>query len=267
MEELRKLPGHSDSAALQKVCAEAVHNENCRSEKGLPIFHWNRKGTTAATTAPQQQKPLKILVFGMIHGDEPWSGSLARLWAERLTRFDPRNEWRILPILNPDGWRLKTRMNSRQVDLNRNFPTKDWAAEAVQHWAKSSGKNKRRFPGPSAGSEKETLCSIWQIEDFQPDFVISVHTPYGVMDFDGPKSRAPSATPLPWRRLGNYPGSLGRYLWKERGTPVLTVELVHREPAFSNERYARLQDELSDFARKTVDELERSRSPNLAATP
>lgn len=30
---------------------------------------------------------------------------------------------------------------------------------------------------------------------------------------------------LPWRALGNFPGSLGRYMWRDYQIPVLTVEL------------------------------------------
>ena len=46
----------------------------------------------------------------------------------------------------------------------------------------------------------------------------------GVLDFDGPQVDFPKAH-LPWQRLGHFPGSLGRYMWKDQKVPVLTVEL------------------------------------------
>ena len=63
------------------------------------------------------------------------------------------------------------------------------------------------------------------IEDFQPDFIISIHTALGVLDFDVPKLNYPRFEPLPWISLGHYPGSLGRYMWKDHSVPVLTIEL------------------------------------------
>ncbi len=52
-----------------------------------------------------------------------------------------------------------------------------------------------------------------------------------VLDFDGPKIKTPPKFDyLPWKSLGNYPGSLGRYMWMERSTPVLTMELKENLP-------------------------------------
>lgn len=52
---------------------------------------------------------------------------------------------------------------------------------------------------------------------------------------------------LPWKRLGTFPGSLGRYLWDERGIPVLTIELKP-EPIDKNlNGFLKLQDLLSDL--------------------
>jgi murein peptide amidase A len=66
---------------------------------------------------------------------------------------------------------------------------------------------------------------IAQIKDFKPEFIVSNHTPYRVLDFDGPKMPFPRYGDLPWRALGNFPGSLGRYMWRDYQIPVLTVEL------------------------------------------
>lgn len=251
VESLGKLPGKlSLPGAVEKICADVRVRPECVSAEGRPIFHWDRGGMPPdehAKAAKDDDKQLNILVIGLIHGDEDESGSLVRLWSERLTRFMPHNGWRMIPIMNPDGWKKSTRTNSRGVDINRNFPTKDWESHAFRHWERDMKKNPRRFPGKEAASEPETKCVMAQVEEFKPDFVISVHTPYGILDLDGPRSgQLPVAKlPLPWKRLGTLPGSLGRYLWDERNLPVLTIELKGNETVAQKKRFEFLQDEMS----------------------
>ena len=62
-----------------------------------------------------------ILVVGVVHGDEPQGEDL-------INRYLAANESGMLfiPSLNPDGKQLGTRTNSNCVDINRNFPTKNW---------------------------------------------------------------------------------------------------------------------------------------------
>lgn len=207
------------AAGLGFFCARAETLKGCASQEGRPISHLDLSGT------PAGKREKRILVFGLIHGDEPLSGRLALEWAKRLGEIEPRNAWRVVPILNPDGLLRLTRYNARGVDLNRNFPTLDWDREAAKYWERSQRKDPRRFPGASAASEPETRCAIAHIKDFKPDFIVSIHTPYAVLDFDGPKMPFPAYRALPWRVLGNFPGSLGRYMWKDQGLPVLTIEL------------------------------------------
>jgi hypothetical protein len=57
----------------------------------------------------------------------------------------------------------------------------------------------------------------------------------------------PAYRDLPWRALGNFPGSLGRFMWKDRQVPVLTIELgTERVDA------AKLQDIVGSFAIEAV---------------
>ncbi|MES2856984.1 MAG: M14 family zinc carboxypeptidase, partial [Bdellovibrionota bacterium] len=220
---------------------------NCSSNQGRAIQH--------VDFISERTDGKRVLVLGLIHGDEPLAGEMALEWAERLfvlrdRKIEARNSWRVVPLLNPDGLERKTRMNANGVDLNRNFPTKDWDAEALDYWKKAGKSDPRRFPGNVGGSEAETKCAIQHIKDFKPDFIVSVHTPYKVLDFDGPMMTFPRYKDLPWRALGNFPGSLGRYMWRDYQIPVLTVEL-----GMTMVDVANLQDIVGTFA---IDAVRRS---------
>lgn len=232
-DSLKSFPGSFQEGVLKTACEKVLHFEECTSVQGDKIFHYERPGTA---------KPAKrILVFSLIHGDETHAGSVGRFWLNRLETIEPRNHWRIVPVLNPDGVKEKTRYNANKVDLNRNFPTKDWDDLAQKYWKTHTQSNPRRFPGEKSASEPEVKCAIRQIEDFKPDFIISIHTPLNVLDFDGPKVPPPKFSYLPWRSLGHFPGSLGRFMWFERQTPVLTMELKSSMPS-SNKPFEELQD-------------------------
>ena len=213
------------------MCEKVKVLDGCKSIQGTPIFYYEKTGTAKA--------PKHILAKALIHGDETEAGVVAREWMIRLNKIDPRNTWRVIPIANPDGLKAHTRYNSNGVDLNRNFPTGNWEKDAIAYWKKNAHSDKRRYPGPSAASEPETKCLMSQFEDFKPDFIISVHTPLGVLDLDGPKIKPPNFKPLPWQSLGNFPGSLGRYMWKDRNIPVLTIELKQDQEL---EKFDQLQD-------------------------
>lgn len=233
VDQLLKFPGPSDKKLLSAACGKVTVKEECKSVEGVDIFHYEKLA--------KNPKASRVLVFSLIHGDETPAGSVGRFWMERLEDIDPRNSWRVIPILNPDGVKAKTRTNANKVDLNRNFPTRDWDKDAVTYWKKSTSANPRRFPGEKAGSEPEVNCALKHIEEFKPDFLISIHTPLKVLDFDGPKVQPPRFEYLPWKSLGHFPGSLGRYMWFERKTPVLTMELKDNLPT-DYAPFERLQD-------------------------
>lgn len=233
LNSLGQFKSYFKEEALDQVCGQVQQTEGCASVEGTPIFHLDHKSKLA--------KPKKILVISLIHGNERPAGGLGRFWLERLMKIDSRNSWRVIPITNPDGLKKNTRANGKGVDLNRNFPTKDWDSDALSFWESRANKAPQKFPGHSAGEEPEVKCVMKHLEDYQPDFVISIHTPLNVLDFDGPKVTPPKYSYLPWKSLGNFPGSLGRYLWVERKTPVLTTELKDNLPT-SSLPFEQLQD-------------------------
>ncbi|MBN2607245.1 MAG: succinylglutamate desuccinylase/aspartoacylase family protein [Thiotrichales bacterium] len=173
----------------------------------------------------------KILFIGGIHGDEYAAISITYLWLQALMK--PENKtpyhWLFLPVANPDGLLQKnsTRINAHGVDLNRNFPSPDWEKLALKSWKNHTHSNPRRYPGPTANSEPETQWIVKIIKAFQPDAIISIHAPYGLLDYDGPEHAQPNKIGhLKRRELGTYPGSLGRYAGEYLNIPVLTLELT-----------------------------------------
>ncbi len=232
--QLQQLPGPTDKKQVAAACEAVAHYDNCLSVEKSPIIHYERAGS--------DKKGKRILAISLIHGDELPAGSVTRAWMARLQSIEPRNTWRVLPIVNPDGLKAKTRYNNNKVDLNRNFPSKDWEVGALKYWESVTKKDPRRYPGLSAASEPETQCLVRHIAEFKPDFIISIHTPLGVLDFDGPAVHNPGFKPLPWVGLGNYVGSLGRYMWVDNKTPVLTIELKGNKGLGRLEEFDHLQD-------------------------
>jgi len=169
----------------------------------------------------------RVLVVGATHGDELSSASLAFHWIQLAQEISADTHWRFIPALNPDGLlaRPARRVNARGVDINRNFPTPNWERDAHHYWHKRTRKDPRRYPGPSAMSEPETRFLHDEMERFQPDLIVSIHAPYGVLDFDGPGTPPQQLGRLYLDQVGIFPGSLGNYGGVHKGMPVVTIEL------------------------------------------
>lgn len=179
---------------------------------------------------PEDAK-LRVLVLGAIHGDELSSASVALHWM-RLAQ-DPMVQmplpvhWRFVPAVNPDGLlhNPPRRVNANGVDLNRNFPTPNWERDAAIYWEKRVRRDPRRWPGPKALSEPETRFVHTEMQRFKPHLIVSIHAPYGVLDFDGPSVPPSKLGRLYLDQVGIFPGSLGNYGGVHKGVPVVTVEL------------------------------------------
>ncbi|MEZ5980147.1 MAG: M14 family zinc carboxypeptidase [Planctomycetota bacterium] len=169
--------------------------------------------------------PEVVLVVATIHGDEP-AGTplLARLETEYTLDPDLLRGVRLVlvPLANPDGYAAGTRTNVRGVDLNRNFPSKNFTGTASR--------------GTAPLSEPESLALFDLVERFEPDRIASFHQPLACIDWDGPAedwARALATTcDLPVKKLGGRPGSFGSWTGIDLGIPIVTIEL----PASSHRR-------------------------------
>lgn len=194
------------------------------SRRGLPLMYRDFLPGSARRT------PFRVMLIGGIHGDEFSSVAIAFQWIQKLRteRLQPFH-WRVIPVANPDGLLSPraTRVNAAGVDLNRNFATPDWQAKAHAYWKRVAKSDPRRFPGPASLSEPETRWITAQIREFRPDAIISIHAPYGVLDFDGPLDPPQRFGYLRLQPLGIYPGSLGNYTGIMLGVPTITLELPY----------------------------------------
>ena len=161
---------------------------------------------------------LTVLFVASIHGDEAAGTPLLHAF---LRRLEDNPSWLagrravVVPVANPDGVAHRTRGNAGDVDLNRNFPAKNWRAA--------------RAHGHAPLSEPESRFLHLLIETYAPERILSFHQAAELIDYDGPGGalahRLAAVSPLSVRRMGARPGSLGSWAGVDRGLAIITVEL------------------------------------------
>lgn len=219
-----RLPGISQSA-----CQESkLMPTGASSLRGFPLLARQIPVAKSARAKP----PLRVLLMGGIHGDELTSSSIVFRWMQRMNTPEAQQfEWSVMPIVNPDGLLAPRpkRVNANGVDLNRNFPTPDWQKDAPKYWKLRTRSDPRRYPGHAPLSEPESRWVNDEMVRFRPDVIISVHAPYGLLDFDGSVSPPHKFGRLVLNQVGVYPGSLGNYSGLHKNVPVITIELPNAQ--------------------------------------
>jgi protein MpaA len=187
-----------------------------KSVLGLPIV-----GHYFGSTGP------KTLIFAAIHGDEANTAFVANQLVEHLTKNADAYYGRrvaIMPVANPDGLARGTRTNAREIDLNRNFPAKNFAV----------GKKGRYFGGEEPASEPESQLLIQLIDEWLPDRIITLHSitrgKHG-NNYDGPAEQLAETMSFHnqyavLRSIGYpTPGSFGSWAGVDRKLPTITLEV------------------------------------------
>lgn len=115
-----------------------------------------------------------VLFTGGMHGSEPSGYTTMQAWVQYLQAYGdiiPANtRVVIVPNTNPDGIAAGSRNNSRNVNIDRNFPTANWQAsiETASGTLPTGG-------GTSAGSEPETAALMALTRKLRPRVEVSFH--------------------------------------------------------------------------------------------
>jgi predicted deacylase len=207
--------------------AKIIHQTSwARSSRGTPIELYkkthNRDGKA---TAP-------ILFVGGVHGDEPEGVRLAQEFLKWLQKTEAESlekvlhSWQLIPCINVDGYLRNQRTNDMGVDLNRNFPSRDWSAET---------KGPRYYPGTHAASEAETQALVLLLETEKPKLIVHFHSWEPCVVYTGTPGKEASTilagkTGYEVREDIGYPtpGSLGQYGWLDHKIPVICIEEQER---------------------------------------
>jgi len=165
--------------------------------------------------SPENSNP--ALIIGVFHGDEPQGKFLI----EEYLKIQNSANLLFIPCLNPDGMQSNTRVNSNGVDLNRNFPTKNWEFTERSDF----------FGGERPASEIETQFVIDVIDKYKPREILTLHAPFKIVNYDGEgKELAKKISEIihyPVEESVGYPtpGSFGTYAGIEKKIPTITLEL------------------------------------------
>ncbi len=186
---------------------------------------WQRAGTSREGRPIEYavfgEGPVTVLLLAGIHGNEEAGTPLLEELAARFAAYGVGLPWMrgkrvvVLPALNPDGLAANRRYNADGIDLNRNFPARNFAD------------SRRRGDEPLSEPESRALHDL--VLELRPHHVLTFHMPVGVIDYDGPAGelaqRVSETCGLPVKQLGSRPGSLGSWLGVDLAIPTLTVEL------------------------------------------
>ena len=247
------------SAEIKSFCSDLNKKFHEYKWGDVPCeqYNWNlvrksRLGTPLIwTTFGKENSPAAentTLILCGVHGDEITPVKFCWDILEELKKNHTFEDKMVVvaPLVAPDSF-LKarpTRTNSAGVDVNRNFPTKDWRADAHKKWKQNYRRDKRKYPGPYAASEQETIFQMNLIIRYKPNKVITVHAPLTLWDYDGPSLKAETGKTAKelletmskkssGYKVSNYPifpGSLGNWSGKENHIPTYTLELPNSNP-------------------------------------
>ena len=168
-----------------------------------------------------------MLIHAGIHGEEPETTYALSRALRQLA--EPPEHCAVVLAANPDGITRGTRGNARGVDLNRNFPSKDWRPGTVTHRSTIQDTSEVLLStGEEPLSEPETRALLALIRDLEPRAVVALHAPLECIDDANDSAlgrRLAQRTGMPLVRDVGYPtpGSFGSW-GSDNGVPVVTYE-------------------------------------------
>ncbi|PKL77271.1 MAG: hypothetical protein CVV27_06065 [Candidatus Melainabacteria bacterium HGW-Melainabacteria-1] len=113
--------------------AEPIHTGKSVEGRSIPVYRYGEGSGEF------------VFLFGVFHGDEPQGAFMLKelmLLLDQNPAYYADKTIFVVPVVNPDGLQKRTRVNARRVDLNRNFPTRDFKPRLNQ--------GTRWYGGPTA---------------------------------------------------------------------------------------------------------------------
>lgn len=179
---------------------------------------------SAATNIPYQPAQAGfpwILVASGLYGDEHTGVKLvSHAWQHFIKHYEYRLLGTILyDRINPDAIERQQGLNARNVDLNHNFPTRNW---------KDGAKLRPDSSGAGPGSEPEVQALASMISACKPRTILLARTSDKPMIVcDGPAHGVAEALAkicgYPIRDAKAPPGSLGLFAGQEQRLPVVSI--------------------------------------------
>lgn len=143
-----------------------------RTRAGLPLEYF--------TGSAQENRKGGLLLIAGIHGEE---ADGVFVLSRALRACAALRNCTVVLCANPEGLLRGTRANGRGVDLNRNFPSRNWRSQPVMVRSFVDGpRDLALSPGDSPSSEPEIHHLLAMLRELKPDNIISIHSPLGCVD-------------------------------------------------------------------------------------
>ena len=168
---------------------------------------------------------VNVLIIGVFHGEEPQGEYIINRYLREKDFNGIKNNMYFIPCLNTYGRNKNSRGNVNGVDINRNFPTRNWQLTSKGEF----------YSGESPACEIETKYILEVLKQVEPDVILTLHAPLKCVNFDGPAKniadKISEITGYPVRSSIGYPtpGSFGTYCGVERNIPTITLEFDDQE--------------------------------------
>jgi protein MpaA len=156
----------------------------------------------------------------------------------------------VVPILNVDGYRSSSRVNSHAVDLNRNYPSDNWCDKA---------RKDKYHPGPKPLSEPENQFLVKLFDKFKPGLVLSFHSWKPLLNYNGDIKDVADylASHNEYETVADIgyptPGSLGCFVPEKYQAGVLTFECPVLSEGYSlKEIWQKNEEGLKSFLQSSL---------------
>ncbi|WP_321344877.1 M14 family zinc carboxypeptidase [uncultured Draconibacterium sp.] len=185
-----------------------------------------------------------ILIIGVFHGEEPQGEYVINRYLNERDFTNLNNHLNFISCLNHWGKERGVRVNQNGVDLNRNYPTKNWIETDKDE----------NYSGQNPASEIITQQMIDLLEEVKPDIILTLHAPLKCVNYDGPAKelagKISEFCDYPVIADLGYPtpGSFGTYCGVERNIPTIILE--YDDDEFYNSIYTKTKkifDWLADY--------------------